>query len=745
MPTFCCRRGIAAVTTLSLLTFLETAASAESPTAPEPDTNVSVQSAGGAVRLPPIEVQSPEAAPSLISTPLNSNTLTSQQISSWRRQTNDTARLLESVAGASVYSAGGVSSIPVIQGQADDRLNTLVNGMPIPSACSNHMNPAMSYIDPTNVGTFSTINGITPVSKGGDSIGGTVVVDSPAPVFAAPGETFRFAGETAAFYRSINDNYAASINNTTVANDTFSLSYSGAFTTASNYRGGGDDGKLRSTEYRAFNNTLSGAARGSSDQFSLQLGQQYIPYQGFPNQYMDMTENLSYVANGGYERSFNWGQLTARTFVQTVKHEMNFLNDKGGTDGGNGGMPMKTDAVNTGYRVAGLIPLNERDTLNVGNELYYNWLDDHWPAVPGSMMMGPDEYVSINDGMRTRFGTFAEWEARWAPQWTTLVGVRNDTVWMNTGDVQAYDPVPSEMNPDAAAAAAFNARGHARTDVNFDATVLGRFTADEHQTYELGYARKTRSPNFYERYAWGTGQMASQMIGWFGDGNGYVGDIDLKPEVANTVSATADWHGGGDAPWQVKVTPYYSYVENYIGVERLQEFPNAAGQPSGFVQLQFTNNDAQFYGIDVSGSAEVWESDDVGRFTVFGTVGWVRGQDLSSNENAYHQMPLNTRLTLAHDLDAWSSAVEVIAVADKSKVDNARNELRTSEYALLNLRTSYALGKARLYFGIDNVFDTAYDLPLGGIALSQLEQNGGRRQEVWGTGRSFIGGLSMTW
>ena len=340
MPSFCCRRGISAATTFSLLTVLETAVFAEPSAAPEPAVPTAAQAADGAVSLPPIEVQSPETGPSLIEAPLNSNTLTSQQISNWRRQTNDTARLLESVAGTSVYSAGGVSSIPVIQGQADDRLNTLVNGMPIPSACSNHMNPAMSYIDPTNVGTFSTINGITPVSKGGDSIGGTVVVDSPAPVFAAPGETFRFAGETAAFYRSINDNYAASIGNTTIANDTYSLSYSGAFTTAANYRGGGDDGKLRSTEYRAFNNTLSGAARGSSDQFSLQLGQQYIPYQGFPNQYMDMTENLSYVANGGYERSFSWGELTARTFFQSVDHEMNFLNDKGGTDGGKGCMAM---------------------------------------------------------------------------------------------------------------------------------------------------------------------------------------------------------------------------------------------------------------------------------------------------------------------------------------------------------------------------------------------------------------------
>jgi hypothetical protein len=36
--------------------------------------------------------------------------------------------------------------------------------------------------------------------------------------------------------------------------------------------------------------------------------------------------------------------------------------------------------------------------------------------------------------------------------------------------------------------------------------------------------------------------MAMTMTNWFGDGNGYVGNIDLKPEVAHTLSATADWH-----------------------------------------------------------------------------------------------------------------------------------------------------------------------------------------------------------
>ncbi|MFX7854016.1 hypothetical protein ABTK08_20910, partial [Acinetobacter baumannii] len=83
---------------------------------------------------------------------------------------------------------------------------------------------------------------------------------------------------------------------------------------------------------------------------------------------------------------------------------------------------------------------------------------------------------------------------------------------------------------------AFNARGHAKTDNNIDLTALARFTPDAGQTWEVGYARKTRSPNLYERYTWGRGTMAMTMTNWFGDGNGYVGNIDLKPEVAHTLS-----------------------------------------------------------------------------------------------------------------------------------------------------------------------------------------------------------------
>lgn len=696
--------------------------------------------AQGAIPLPTVAVESPEVG-SLLDAPLTRTDVSPSALKAKRMQTNDSARLLEDVPGVSLYQAGGVSSLPVIHGQNDDRVNVLVNGMVLSPACANHMNSPLSYIDPTNVGSATAIAGITPVSLGGDSTGGTIIVESPAPVFADPGETLRLGFDAQTFYRSNGDNYTVSTGGT-VANDTYSLNYAGAWTQAEDYRGGGDDGRVRSTEYEAFNQTLSMAVRGDNDLLKLQVGHQYIPYQAFPNQYMDMTDNRSYFGNARYDRTLDWGKLEAGTFVQTIDHEMNFLNDKGGTS--DGGMPMKVDGINAGYRIAATIPLNERDTIRAGNEFHHFGIDDRWRAVPGKMMMSPDKYVNINDGTRDRIGTFAEWEARWTKNWSTLLGARNDTVWMDTGDVQPYNTIGGMMNRDAVAAEAFNNRSHPRIDVNFDLTALGRYSPDENATYEFGYARKTRSPNLYERYAWGTGNMSSRMIGWFGDGNGYYGDIDLQPEVAHTVSVTADWHDTGQTPWNVRVTPYYTYIKDYIGVEKRRDLTNMAGNPTGFSLFQFANHDAQFYGVDLSARLQLWNSDDFGRGIIAGLVGWVEGEDLEVNEDAYHLMPLNGKLALEHELGPWSSTIELFLVNDKSNVDGERDEKYTSEYALLNLRTSYQWQAVRFYFGINNVFDTAYDLPLGGVSLGDYKATGDVRA-VPGAGRSFIVGASLQW
>ena len=118
--------------------------------------------------------------------PFGASRLDAAGVAPYRAASSDSARLLDRLPGISLYGAGGVSSLPAIHGLADDRIRIKVDGMDLISSCANHMNPPLSSIDPTNVGSVTLFAGITPVSVGGDSIAGTIQVNSAAPVFAGP-------------------------------------------------------------------------------------------------------------------------------------------------------------------------------------------------------------------------------------------------------------------------------------------------------------------------------------------------------------------------------------------------------------------------------------------------------------------------------------------------------------------------------------------------------------------------------
>jgi iron complex outermembrane receptor protein len=144
--------------------------------------------------LPTVTVSGSKVNPLPAGAPLNKSTLSPKLAT-----TSDTASLLTDVPGLSLNGAGGVSSLPAVNGLADDRLRIKVDGMDLIASCPNHMNPALSYIDPTQVGTLKVYAGITPVSVGGDSIGGTITAESLAPELAAPGQKANFKGEARTF------------------------------------------------------------------------------------------------------------------------------------------------------------------------------------------------------------------------------------------------------------------------------------------------------------------------------------------------------------------------------------------------------------------------------------------------------------------------------------------------------------------------------------------------------------------
>lgn len=691
-------------------------------------TTVSAQTA---TPLPPVQV---ETEADLALPPLD-GIVQGQAGYSRNPGTADTASMLRNVPGMNLITGGGVSALPDLRGLGDDRIKTTVDGMQLSSACPNHMNPALSYIDPSRVGVMEVWAGVSPVSVGGDNIGGTISVKSLPPVFAPAGKSFHTEGSLSANFRSVNDSIggAAAL---TAATEDVSLGYTGSWVKARNYYAGGDHTSVHATLYEARNHAATLAGRKDGHLVAVQGGQQFIPYEGFANARMDLTGNRGRFLNGRYEGDFSWGKLEAKAYWQFVQHSMDKINSER-----SGAMPMKTKGTDMGYSVKAEMPVTRTDTLRLGNEMHLFRLEDWWPPLSSSAMMSPNAYKNIHDGQRDRIGTFVEWENKWTPRWTTLLGARSDIVMMDTGMVNAYSS--GGMNAvDARSAAAFNASDRARIDYNFDITALTRYEPTPTTTTELGLARKSRSPNLYERYSWGVQQMDSSMNNWFGDANSYVGDIDLKPEVAHTISVTAGLHDAGKSEWNVRLTPYYTYVVNYIGVSKAGDFSSNNSQ---FPLLKIANHDAMIYGADISGNTGLWNSPNYGRFDLTGVIGWVHGETVNTGRSLYHMMPINAKSAVLHKLGGWSNAIELELVAAKTETDTIRNEPKTPGYALINLKSGYEWENIQVNLGIDNLLDRRYYHPKGGVDYADWSNNAQKGQvgPLPAPGRSFNAGVTV--
>jgi len=679
--------------------------------------------------LAPVLVTAPRASDA----PLGSSTLDEQELAEPRAASSDSARLLEDVPGVSLYRAGGVSSLPAIRGLADDRVRVQVDGVDAVSACPNHMNPALSYVAPRQVARATVFAGIAPVSAGGDSIGGTIQVESAPPAFAEAAGELRVEGQAGGYFRSNGTAWGYDLA-ASVASEALALSYDESQAESDNYHAasgfkpgaigsilpGGewiDADVVGSSAYDdVINRSLEIAARREGHLLELEAGMQTLGFEGFPNQRMDMTGNTNLQLRIAYTGSYEWGELETRLSLQDTRHDMNMGPDRFAYGFG---MPMKTKASAIGGLVAGNLVLSERDTLRLGADYQLYDLDDWWPPAGQAGAMAPNAFRNIENGERDRFGIFAEWEAIWSPEWISLVGLRGDRVASDAGAVRGYN---DSMGIWTADAAAFNARDRERRDHHLGFAALLRWLPIETLTLEAAVARQTRSPSLYERYPWSTNAMAALMNNSAGDGNGYIGNVALRPEVAHTVGATLDWHPAAGDEWGMRATAYLSYVDDFIDARRCdfgQCSASNATTRTGFVLLQYVNRSARLWGVDLSAHRLLGSFDRYGSFTATARLGYVRGENRSTGDDLYHVMPLHGKLGLVHRLGAWTTRLDLSLVDDKTRVSGVRNEVPTAGYSLLDLRSSYEWKHVRVDVGVENLLDEFYELPLGGAYLGQ--------------------------
>ncbi|WP_252736142.1 TonB-dependent receptor [Aestuariibacter sp. A3R04] len=651
--------------------------------------------------------------------------------------------------GVGFSQAGGVSSLPVMNGMMGDRIQLLTDGAPITAACGNQMNPPLSYVSSNQVKTISVIPGISPVSSGGDNIAGVIEVSTLEPAFSDSDDFLWQQGNLGYTYMS-NGNGKRIHGDATLASAQWYIRYSGVRTESESYDDGRGD-KVLDTLYKSTNHAISAGYQDTKQRLQLKLTRQSIPYQGFPNQYMDMTDNKSIGILTRYERQFNRVSLDSVFSILNVDHEMGFFSEeKTGT------MPMNTDSQDIMAKFKWQLPDFFDGTLLIGQEWYKNTLDDWWPAVEGSMMMGPNDYVNINNGKRERTAAYIDWLSAQDQQWTYRLGSRLERVTTNTGDVQAYQnadngmgmdngmmnmaPMAGMMSNNVSAAADFNNTDRKRDNWLLDVAFSATLAVADDQQFVVGVARKNRAPNLYERYSWGTSAMATSMIGWFGDGNGYIGNIDLEPETAYTASFA--WQQKTSS-WHTKVDGWYTRANDFIDATVTGTF-NRTGTPEGERNtLTFTNLDARLYGVNLEGSHILLEQNGH-QLAVSDLFSWQNGERTESDEDLYQIVPVQNRLQLNYTYQQLSASLEWQWVGNKHDVDGRRRENPTDAYSLLNVDMHYQWNDVSFRFTIQNLMNEYYALPLGGVSIAAFNVEPDRGfSQLAGAGRSVDVGMSV--
>ncbi|MGB1030524.1 MAG: TonB-dependent receptor plug domain-containing protein [Pseudoalteromonas marina] len=646
--------------------------------------------------------------------------------------------------GVDFSAAGGVSSLPILNGLMGDRVKVLVDGADVTAACANHMNPPLSYVSANQITAYHVIAGISAVSAGGDNIAGVISVNTISPQYSQSNELNWHSGYVSAQYNSVNNARKVGVG-ARIASNTLSFNYQGAFSDAKSYDDGNGDLVL-DTLYRVQNHALSAAIRDEKQQFVIKLTHQKIPYQGFANQYMDMTDNTSYGATVQYKRVLENSELEAQLNWHEVKQEMGFFSAEK-----TGMMPMNTDARDISSQIKWRLNLDSNSSLLLGQAFYDYRIDDWWSAVEGSAMMGPNDYININNGQRKRIAAFAEFESQINTKLWLNSGIRVEHVNTRADDVQPYNEGMAmmamsamPMQPsNASAAAAFNSKEHDKSDTVVDISVLLNYQLTHTDELQLGLARKNRAPNLYERYSWGVSNMATTMIGWYGDGNGYIGNQNLEVETAHTISSTYIKSAQND-DWQVSANIWYTNASDYIDSDLVRSFNRFGLENTTRNILKFTNTDAVLYGVKLDLAANIHQSKALGNWQLNANITNTRAKRDDTNQPLYQIKPLHTKLAINHQLGHFENTLSWQWNDAKTRVDNNRLENQTDSYNIVNLGSKASWGDLTLSAQVSNLFDEYYQLPLGGVSIAQLKKGESTGfEQLAGQGRSFNIGMSV--
>lgn len=596
----------------------------------------------------------------------------------------DAASALTRMPGTAVVRNGPQTGIVQIRGLSGDRVGIRVDGMTITPACPNHMDPPLHYADLSEGSLIKLFAGIAPVSEGGDSIAGALSVSRSAPQFAADGGSDTH-GSIGTSYLGSQDATRLSSNLTHALGDMV-FRYNGSASNAQDLRFPG--GRVRDSGYDMTRHGFSAAWRTAGGFLEVDGGFSATRDAGTPALPMDMVSDDAWNLGIRQSEEFAWGTLEQRLYLHDIEHLMDNYSNRPVS-----GMAMKAPSTSRDMGWQGGVLLERGDAkLRFGVDLHRNEFDAEQIAVSTGLRRD-----MFDDNVRSRYGTYADWEHEWSAASITRIGLRSDLVTSDAGTV-SNQIMP--MGPILADQNAFNAADRSIDEWLVDAVAAWRYATDERTTWELAFAVKNRAPSLVERYLW-TPLSASAGLA---DGRTYLGNPGLDPETAYQVSLAYETRGEA---WQMRVTPFYQSVSDFI-----QGMPIARNDSNGKPVLQFQNIDrAELYGCEWVGGYTFTPE-----WSIELMASYVRGRNQETGDDLYRIAPLHGIADLAYRKHAWELHLESQWAAAQNDVSETQGESSSPGYGIFNLRVARTFDASiRVEVGIENLLDKRYADHLGGV------------------------------
>ncbi|MCL4671343.1 MAG: TonB-dependent receptor [Sphingomonadaceae bacterium] len=611
----------------------------------------------------------------------------------------DAAAIAARTAGGALVGNGALSGQLSYRGLSGERVLGRINGQRFATGGPNAMDPPLHYAPAVLLERIEIARGVAPVSQG-PGLAGALNAVLLQPAFGT-GPALAPTGTARAHYRSVDDSYAVG-GMAGLASDRWRLGLLASREEGDDYAIPG--GTAGST---SFERNLYGAVAG----FRTGAGELFVEYRrsetdpsGNPPFALDIVYFNTDFVQGGFTGSIARDvTLDVRLGHVAVRHLMD--NQTVRRPAAPAAMARATFAdantmtAETSIRLGG-----ERRHIKLGVDAE---LTDKFVRITNPFNAG--FFIDAQPQLRSeRVGAFAEWRGG-AGLVELEAGARLDRVSESAGLPQLGAAVPAGPRT---LAAQFVASDRVRRDTVVDA-VIRAWAPGEVLTPRLTLARKTRVPSLLERFAW----LPTEASYGLADGNIYVGNRALEPEVAWIAEAGFDLETGG---LTLRPTLFYRRVDDYIQGTPFDATPGVINSPVEMVAnmggdatpLMFRNVDAELYGVDVDFDMAI-----AATVRVEGTASYVRAKRRDIADNLYRVAPASGRLAFLWQPGAFTLGAEVNAAARQGKVSATNSEAPSKGYAVVGLFGEARLGdRLTLAAGVENLFDTLYRPHLSGFS-----------------------------